>query len=1303
MKKLLRVLVFLLVPLVTDLFSDINFGNRNSAIKVSSGTFNIACPGLSFDGTLVQSGSGAITGNTFEFNEGVLESAGSQALMTAQYDPTGDDTVTLNGSGYLRFEPGTLAKQVYISGTGNKIEGQPTFSSALNLANSSTALTLGIQSALNKDINLNSGTLTLSDNLNLSDDVQIKGPGIIDLNQQQLSLGGYYASSNSWDTDVTFVGATDVVLNGNIALTGAWTFNGKSVINGRGAILDLSDGGSITVSGATGALYLNDVYIKGLADAVSKGKIIFDTAGGKIYLNNVTLDLDGNVTTLVGNYIIDGCTTILLKDNNWTFAGTSLLSVNDRLWLDVYRGAGQIKAPNPLFVGHVLSNANVLANEAAGFLAIGPDGIIKEVGDKSSGGNSSSGALVDQPLVANTQLTSNADIAPGQTITIENNITIDGGGTVVTFADQPEPQFIVSPGDSVLLENITFSRINANTFSMGKGSQIQIGQDVTFELSQELTLTNGKLVIAGTDNIFTVCGLSGKQKMVLSPADGVSKLMDLGGGTLVLQNVEFDGLEFITHDDSASLLIGGNATVPVSQDTSINFDIEGINNELIFLNDAITLSGAISFFGNAATNQLIMRFSLIDPISYDVVTVGDRAGVKAGNPLIIFDGDTGIYLTSDTGTLGLERLSTAGLIFPDPSISIRNTNANAFIVDKNSFLDVQEFEVLDYPIKQQSAQFRLSAEKITGQGLDPSFIRMRRSKKNEKFAVTAYAKKVVKQAQELAKLNKYKIKINPIKNTKSEQKQIQKTDKKLVQKISKNKKHKMLRGLPVLLEDLEDLEDLDKVDLNQRDIDLNGLDEAFVLASRALVLPAAFDTTYRKDVRFDKYVKGNIELDGAKATNFMNEYTIDALGESVIGGSAFNLTLKNGAVLEQAFTQDVRLAPNQYINIDKADRKVITLKVSRLFEVNDNFRVAPGAELIVEFVKSGVADTPVFRFASATQLDLEANAVIRFRGTGIIEFADGAVINMKGNKVEDGVVQGRKMFTITDRASFDIGPDVQLRVLDTGKAFITGVGQLVCAGNIEPASGGLHLWPCDSDDIIVFLQAGAIWRIGSGSSVTTGLGTGNFTFESGSTLQVLDGEFSVNDKSELPVLRSLGDQLTRGYIESAIFKTGSKLIVGKNGKISWGINEVHSARLKTEVKTSFQGPVIEAESGATFEFVSRPVSQDVSGYYQGIEAAQIQNKSIPFTSSSSVYALDIAKYFININSNLTNGSIEYTLPGSVSRKIRTVKGVIVDLLATDVIEQDRVIVSATGAQKIVIDAHRKNGSHFTINQDGTIS
>lgn len=237
MKKLLRVLVFLLVPLVTDLFSDINFGNRNSAIKVSSGTFNIACPGLSFDGTLVQSGSGAITGNTFEFNEGVLESAGSQALMTAQYDPTGDDTVTLNGSGYLRFEPGTLAKQVYISGTGNKIEGQPTFSSALNLANSSTALTLGIQSALNKDINLNSGTLTLSDNLNLSDDVQIKGPGIIDLNQQQLSLGGYYASSNSWDTDVTFVGATDVVLNGNIALTGAWTFNGKSVINGFGAFI----------------------------------------------------------------------------------------------------------------------------------------------------------------------------------------------------------------------------------------------------------------------------------------------------------------------------------------------------------------------------------------------------------------------------------------------------------------------------------------------------------------------------------------------------------------------------------------------------------------------------------------------------------------------------------------------------------------------------------------------------------------------------------------------------------------------------------------------------------------------------------------------------------------------------------------------------------------------------------------------------------------------------------------------------------------------------------------------------------
>jgi len=589
-------IVFLML-MSSHLVASITFGSRDSAIKISSGTFNVSSSNLNVDGTLHQGTSGAVTGNTFVFNDGILRHDGSEALLTANFDPTGGDVINLVGSDSLRVEPGTVVKQINVSGTDNTIEGHLNLSSAINLANSSTVLTMGIQNTLNQDINLTSGRLILSDNLQLADNVQINGPGTVELNGYRLGLGGFYSVTNPWSTDITFKGATDLSLNGNAELTGNWTFQEKCVINGNGSILDLSGGGTITISGSDGELHLNDIHVRGLADALASGKIEFDADGGRLFLNNAVIELDGEFTTDLGEIVIEGTTTFLLKNYNWNFSGLGLLTVNDRLWIDVYyyngeagSPAGQVMAPFPLFIFHILDEDNINANIAAGHLAVGPNGTIKELTDRSQGLSAAALLLVSELITENILLDVHVDIVPGQVIHITQDVTLDGGGTVVTFSNQDDPQFVVDPGVSVILQNITLTRINFFTFQLGVGSIIYIGENVIFELLDDVEFSCGQFIIlpetrsrVEPGNIFSIRGLGGKRRLTFLPYDPATGLpypnvllipdanmsMNLGLNALHLQNIELEGLQYILFDTptnpivdpSASLVFGGNTSI----------------------------------------------------------------------------------------------------------------------------------------------------------------------------------------------------------------------------------------------------------------------------------------------------------------------------------------------------------------------------------------------------------------------------------------------------------------------------------------------------------------------------------------------------------------------------------------------------------------------------------------------------------------------------------------------------------------------------------------------------------------------
>jgi hypothetical protein len=503
-------------PPVLSSGSSINFGNRSSALKFSAGTkLNVSSGNtkLEVDGTLVKDWDAEFAGNTIQFIKGVLESDGSEALMTAVFDPTDSDYILLNGSCSFDAEPGIVIQKMNVSSDENRLEGQPLFREVIDFEDVNTTLTMALQNKLNQNINMNGGLIRLAHDLGLYDTVYLVGPGRIILNHCTCSLGAYYNAP--WDTRLHWDHATDIVLNGRTELTGEWYFQGESRINGNGNVLDLSNGGTIYVApGST--LYLEDIYIRGLGDSYDEdtgqwlGKIVLGDDNSQVRTFNTDIELVNDYTTTLGTYYVEGPTTFILKYHDWTFNNDSLLKVDGvSLWLDTIDDAdwadpGQLQAPLPIYAGHYWQTDYVAYNLTQGNLDLINSGTIREVCDRSQALSSKSTRLTREPLLQDLYLDQSIHIHPHQVIEIADDLVIDGRGAELVFSNPKQSQFVVNPGKTVTLKNIELDRINAKTFNLqyaydndGNFSQgqIKIGENVVFGLSENITFSQGLLTL----------------------------------------------------------------------------------------------------------------------------------------------------------------------------------------------------------------------------------------------------------------------------------------------------------------------------------------------------------------------------------------------------------------------------------------------------------------------------------------------------------------------------------------------------------------------------------------------------------------------------------------------------------------------------------------------------------------------------------------------------------------------------------------------------------------------------------------
>lgn len=1394
----------------------INFGSKDSTLKIASGaTFNVGSSNLVIDGTLKGDSSSSITGNPIAMNHGIIDFNNLAVEMLGTFDSTGADIIKLNGNNSVKVDPGTVIDEIRVQGSGNSIYGQPTLTYSITLADDATDLTMAIQSTLNKDIDLNGGTVFLGSQLTLADNVNINGPGIVDLKGYRLNLGGV---NSSFTDDITFANATDLALHGNIEVTGTWTFSSDTKINGNGNIIDLSQGKFKINPGVT--LYLIDVTCTGLHGDSSTGAFVFDDNTASIRSVNTVFELsESDMTTSRGRVYIDGESTFRLKDLNWIFKdGTNndkgVLTVNSCLWLDVFASdacettqpPGELRCPSTIFINHVYTEPNVSDNVAAGNLVLSGDCRIREVIDSDT---AIAGTLVGKPLSCDIALNSNVVLGPNQQIVVAggtptNPMTLDGQGAIITFSSaadtkgNPLPQFIVNRGCAVRLKNITLTRLNSDSLEVQGNAQMVIGKNVSFELSEDLIFTGqevnqpahpvrapGKIIVEGPNNIFKIRGLTGRKRFHLNlpdtpteyviqnevvsrspdlledPRDSLPaslRIFNLGSlNSLVLQDIEFSGLGFMdfsnrrltnklnpggtttvpnTTPTDVSIALAGNSAVDIDRDTKMNFDIEYLSNELVFTADGITLFGSVSFLGLAEQNVLNIRHMINDGSLVVQNGVVVQSGVESNPYKLGLSGNPGIYLSGSV----VGSNAVAGIIFDDANLELVNGNANAFVVDINSFVRARRLLVSGNAIKQTSLLTDIDDLAVIEGKIDAGFAR-------------AVAGSIPRPTSAFIKMRDRQRK--HLQHTASGPKPKSAIALEAERKAAHEKKQKIARP--------HKLKPASGASSSRGGLDKDtGADIA-----RQLVEPVGgYASPDYKDMMVTLLQNGKVDP-FIESRRFLR-CTVNEFSNDVTKG--FNL-LMNGTTINQAVGSPITLVggqnPLHVINVQGLNNVINVTGSMTIGNGTLNFDEEAPCALTFNFVDSGI--TPTIELSEDTLINVPLNSSLIFKGRGKVILRNGAEIHLDGQttvqndaptrtQVITGVI-GRAVLGLFDRAILTVdAPNIKynnagkITGVTLAKSYITGVGTVFVDGgaSIDITNfGGLVIAPNGTtyahsggavafktitqlpDDIIVEVRSSGEIRTGvplpnadlltylktqvqslvmtpdmANARIMTGLGNTTWIFERDGKLTIrANGYMEFNNAGSVDTKLLDGGMLTRGNVRGLTFTSNSSIYVGLGGRLVLGPN-VMLPTTRSEIPFIFDFEPLNISGQGSVEFVDVPGQVTIKGSkaqaqpsYAGFAGIlQPQTSGVMITPSMNMYGL--ARMLVNTNPNLPV-AIEYVAADTGLPAVRTRNGVSVALKPGDVLLSENVDPKDTANFGNI---YGKNGTvNFVIYPNGTRS
>ncbi len=1138
----------------SGLKASLDFGSKDSKISIASGgTLHVNTNNMSIDGTL-EVASGAMissrdAGAFIAFNNGVLSSDGLDATLTGSFNPTGTDTINLSGNGRFNVQPGTIIQSVNVSGVGNIISGQPSFSSPLVLADENTVLTLSIQGGIDQDIQLNGGALALADNLMLADNAQLAGTGAIQLNKRRLDLGSTYTSP--WRSALTFYDALDLTLNGSVNLSGVWGFFGANVVNGNSSVLDLSSGGQVW-AGFASTLQLNSIVIKGIGDADDNGKLAFFSTDGVIKTSGTTLQFDSNYT-LTGTLYISGPTTLALGRNNIIISDSGNLVVDGTtLWLDPLDSKSN---PGTVYV----------PQNGLGRITYLNGGTIQAVDSK---GISSLSILTNQ-LAGNIVLDSSVILEPGQRMVVNGNVSIDGNGSYIEFMDPNFPQLVMQPGSHLTLKNIEFRNMKTNSLDLRatgtdiarairdstefpfSSARILIDQNVKWELDQDLTFTNGTIeVLDGNEghNVFVMCSKTVPKTFyvapLLDPFGGTSLdhalSFALGQNTLQLENIVFRGLGHVLAQAAAVvpvIALSGNATVDQDvQSNTINLFVENDNNYLSIRNALPDSSG----------NPVYTEFELASnitfgdyPVNHLTVSFSSTATTQA---MLTINNDPGISLTSVSGIASLE--------FADQNVILNLANSNAFIIDSHANLKYNNLFIQNFPIKQQASDFLVQGNTLTNAGIDASFSRfpgnVRRSAPRNALQVKRAAAAAVAHASGFVN------KVRPAKQASATHAPKSTVKAKAAPKAKVAPKAKRMRkthhrGLDELLE-LHDDELADEMMTRATRADGGVVIDA---SQPAFALPALFGTTknngqeqtssgYVDNCRFLNYKIGGYSVDVSQETGF-----------SVQSGKLFNGLCANTSM---NIIQDMTFDADRRFN----------------FAGTDNF-VAISSNVTVNCTADSLSG---WGFAKNTELVVQLVGDGSLTLTGDLVLPEGCRLVIEGENNQNPYAQCifADGFTCelmaaankSNRSSFELLNGINARAnsfYGNGVRFF-GVGRFVVGQNVELSLsdntmifGGDSATDIDLTDILFEIQnnSSIFLTPGFAHTGTVSFRYGTFYIDLRGLIDIAGGIFALNAMGASDDGEDV--QATPGRVVLVDLSRGGKINVRSSGTLVIGQNE----------------------------------------------------------------------------------------------------------------------------------------------------
>ncbi|MFA5307155.1 MAG: hypothetical protein WC365_06940, partial [Candidatus Babeliales bacterium] len=568
------------------------------------------------------------------------------------YDPNFTYSVILPGDGnFYVTKPGFIPERIWVRGTNNTIEGQPLFSSmnAIKLQSSQSDVTIGLLTELNSNLDLSGGTLNLSNNLGLGDNVLITGSGTINFNGYNLLTG---QKSLVWTDTLLMVGAKNLSLGADSKLYGRWYFLNDAQILGNNNILDLSSGATLWVRKNT-TVQMADLIISGLGS----GRIMLEDKTAKLNMYNVIIDMNGNYTFTVGSVYYSGPGKVNVGNYLMNFDQQGTLTV-DNVTLEY----------DPL-------NYNDVNN-----IRFGPTGYketLRYVTYINGGSIRKKDSLKvgHHRILNNTKLDRSYDIGPLRTLTIETlDPVIDGDGFTYQFAANPTSAIVTIADNqftqytNILLRNFP---LQVPGLSLSSSATVVFGPQTTIELGANTTMTD-TLYFEG------VAAIDGKGKILDLGQRG--QLVLLPGTSLSLDNITIRGIsgnQIRCMDDRCTLSLGD---ITWEQDGDYTF-----TRGSIYVKGVWSLSGTATFgyqtqmpstisrFGTVYVSEN-MTFSYAPPVANrDLITCENLKSTFYLNSGTLCSTTTGIRLTVGTFIVdGHSYLENYGALSVSEAISFGN-------------------------------------------------------------------------------------------------------------------------------------------------------------------------------------------------------------------------------------------------------------------------------------------------------------------------------------------------------------------------------------------------------------------------------------------------------------------------------------------------------------------------------------------------------------------------------------------------------------------------------------------------------